>query len=104
MTGQLWELCLKSWEGSISRNATLVVLISGHHDVATHSPVGSPAAQNTLNNTVPYLYMHVSIGIPVLEKPVVHVIGGAITNNKKSCVYRVAGASGEIVHSTAVVL
>ena len=33
----------EGWVGGITGNSTLVVLVSGHHDVARHPPVGAPA-------------------------------------------------------------
>ena len=43
---------LESWVGGISRYATLVVLVPRHHDVATHTPVGTPAMCMHVCNSV----------------------------------------------------
>ena len=37
------DYVLQSGVGGITGNSTLVVLVSNHHDVAIHTPVGSPA-------------------------------------------------------------
>ena len=47
---------LQSGVGGISSNATLVVSIPSHHDVAIHSPVGAPAANVEDRNVCTLLY------------------------------------------------
>ncbi len=38
-----WLSGLDNGVGGLSGNATLVVLVAGHHDVAFHTPFGAPA-------------------------------------------------------------
>lgn len=47
------DCVLQGGIGGITGNSTLVVLVSNHHDVAIHTPVGSPAVFVCV-----YVFMH----------------------------------------------
>ena len=55
------ESSLETWVGGIAGNSTLVVVVPGHHDVAIHTPTGTPALTQTdkpLNTKIYILGTH----------------------------------------------
>ena len=84
-------LLLQSRVGSISGNATLVVSVPGHHDVAIHTPVSAPAAMRNLITGL--LGGNVLTCLPVLDQPVVPATVNAIARDKHGMIHIEAGAA-----------
>ena len=52
-------MLLECGERCISGYSTLVVVVPGHHDVTTHSPVSAPAVGKMEEQLASWMYTHV---------------------------------------------
>ena len=68
-------------------NPTVVLFVSGHHYVALHTPVSSPAARH---NDINHIGQHEPVKknklLPVLDKPVVLVSLSSIAYSQHSMI------------------